>query len=261
MPTAYRLCRVLFLFSVLSWVSAIGAETESKSSRHQLIEHAIWRSGQSEWSHYKVQSPYQGFTLEGDGALHITSEPQGKAPERFRISLQRNLQGEKASILQQCDMHWDVRGEKMVKTSWMRGALPGKINRRDLRLLDGQYRLTSAEIGSDSLPSISLKAPLLLEEAAFFELRDWPLKPDFVREVWWLPVFKGEALPREASFARIEVQGSPQIRKDISVWQVKIKPAEGKGAEFWVQATGTRAVIEARLSDGSQWFLDKVSRL
>lgn len=260
MLSAYRLFPSIFVLWTVFLESAFAAEIESKPSRHQLIEQAIWRSGQSEWSHYQVQSPYQGYTLEGDGALLVTAEPQGKAPERFRISLQRNLLGEKARILQQCDMQWEARSEKMEKAVWMRGALPGKISFRDLRLVDGQYRLSVAALGPDSQPAIPLKAPLLLEEAAFFELRDWPLKPGFVREVWWLPVFKGEAANREAAFARIEVQGPPQLRKDLSAWQVKIKPAEGKGAEFWVQATGTRAVLEARLSDGSLWLLDKVSR-
>jgi hypothetical protein len=266
MPLRFRLLHVLLLtlwggahFTPCAAGSKTNSTESELSSRHQLASHAIWRDGRAEWLTYAVKAPFRGHTLEGEAVVMVQplrKGGKGGKLEGFQLHWSRALVGEQGRQFHQAELQWSVVTDQITSGRFIRGQMPGSVSARSLQK-DAQGYQLNEKLGEGKS---TLKSPLLLEESLFLELRNWPLQPGFVREIWWYPVMSSERQPKESVYARVEVVGGMQVLRDTQVWQVKVKPAQGRGAEVFVQCGGTHAVVQATLSDGSTFSLEKVER-
>lgn len=247
----------LWVLLVSSLVSALPpVKSEAPSSRHQLASLPIWRDGKSEWLTYTVQAPRRGHTWEGEARVMLKPLLKKSKLEGFEMQWSRRASGNLGGYYDQTELHWSLATDQIEKARFLRGQLPGEISAMHLQKGEGGYQLSHWQGDKPSL----LKSPLLLEESLFLEVRNWPLQPEFTREVWWYPVASAGNAPKEAVYARIEVVGGMQVLRDTQVWKVVVKPAKGRGAEIFVQCGGSHAVLQATLSDGATFHLEKVER-
>jgi hypothetical protein len=242
-------------------VSSIGKSKTSISERHRLASLPIWRDNKTEWMTYTVKTPSRGYTFEGHATVSVKPLPTGSQLETFQMETSRFVQGEVGSIYHQSELRWSWATELLEQALMIRGHMPGGVYARKVVPHQDQYQWTETlpQQGAET-KSGTLKSPVFLEESVFLELRDWPLEKGFVKEIWWYPIVTTENPPKEAIYARVEVVGGSQWLRDIPVWQVRIKPASGRAAEIFIQSSGTHPVIEAKLSDGSIWSLQTISR-
>jgi hypothetical protein len=235
--------------------------TSSPQIRQRLTSQPIWRDGKSEWLEYQVHSPYRGFTLDGDGVVVTQAEPKDKTPEKFRLNTKQTLSDASVQLICQSEILWHAGEGRIMEAKSISGQIPGGLKASWIAVENGEYHWKDRFLDTTAKSNdVVLKAPLLLEESAFLEFRDMPLAQGFVKEMWWSAWSCGSQASRQAVYARIEVVGSMENLHDIQVWHVRVKPTEGRAADFWVQCTGTRPIIAAKLSNGSAWTLVGIKR-
>jgi hypothetical protein len=269
---AFLLCLVGTFFLTCfsnSWAEAHSPSASIPASqivaspqiRQRLTSQPIWRDGKSEWLMYQVQSPYRGFTLDGEGLIVTQADPKGKTPEKFRLNAKQTLSDSSVQLACQTDILWHAGESRILEAKSIGGQIPGVLKASWIAVENGEYhwkdRFQDTAVKSSETV---LKAPLLLEESAFLEFRDMPLTEGFVKEMWWSAWTCGAQASRQAVYARIEVVGGMENLHDIQVWHLRVKPTEGRAADFWVQCTGTRPIIAAKLSNGSAWTLVGIQR-
>lgn len=245
----------VLLVSGVVW-AAPSPMTNAPSSRHQLASLPIWRDGLSEWLTYAVQAPHRGHTWQGEARIMLKPLLKKNKLEGFQMQWSRRASGNQGGYYNQTELQWALATDQIEKAQFIRGQMPGEIAGMHLLKGEGGYQLSHWPGDKKS----TLKSPLLLEESLFLEVRNWPLQPGFTREIWWYPLAAAGNAPKEAQYARVEVVGGMQVLRDTQVWKVVVKPAKGRGSEIFVQCGGSHAVLQATLSDGATFHLEKVDR-
>lgn len=246
-----------FRLTLSTFILGIVGTASAASSWDPLAEQVIWQDGKAEWLTYALEFPAHGYTWEGQ-ALIVTRGKELKKPQAaFAMHWQRQAAGNKGALTQQCDFEWNVPLNRLEKAGGFRGVLPDAVSGWQLSIRESQYVLESL---GGAAKSITLKSPLVMEASVFLEARHWPLSPGWVKEIWWYPLQGKEQMPEASVYARIQVVGKEENVQDLKAWHVKIQPSEGRPCELWVQATGSRAILKAILSDGSTWTLLQVKR-
>lgn len=137
---------------------------------------------------------------------------------------------------------------------------PGTTHRSlDCRPVPPRLRIASS--GGEAPRDTTLaRWPVYTEEMLFTYLRAIPLRAGYREEVWLQDWGRTGGLQKEGRYASISVLAKEPGVRDMDTWHVTVARDDGRHSEFWVAASGLHPIVVARLSDGTGWTLQGISR-